>query len=536
MARPLPQLASFLLALIVAHAGFAGAGTAAAIEAPAPVAPADPVFVFTDAPGLASGADAVDWPALIEERLAGLRARSQPQTDPAGAPLKDVHVLRQQLAAVLRRAGGARVGVHVRDLDSGEPLFDHHGDLLLNPASNQKLVTAIVAVELLGPSYRFETRVVRAGDDLVLIGEGDPSLQHPDLHALASQVVAAGAHHGVQRILVDDTAFSPDRHGPGYSAHGDGASYTAPSGALSLNFNTAVVTIRPSDPGRPAGIVVTPPGAHVEVHGSVRTGRGRPLDVTSHEAGDRTIFEVAGALPGGHASVSVRRRVADPALFAGHAFAEVLRELTDQAEPLPVARGTAAGPVVARRHSAPLVEVLASSLKYSNNFTSEQVLRTLGWRMHGLGSWDAGRAAVLAAWTALGLDPADLVFENGAGLSRTGRVSPRALVALLARTRDEGSPAAALLPTLASAGGEGTLRGRLTHADRRVRGKTGTISGVSALSGVAASADGRDLLGFSILINGGDRPARAHRRLQDRVVLTLLGHLDARQREHRQRP
>lgn len=530
MARPIPQIASFLLALIAAHAGFAGAGTVPQAAPVVVAAEPEPVVVFTE-PGAAAAGDEVEWPALIAARLEAMRLRPRP----AGVAAADkVEALRHQLAKVVRRAGGAKVGVHVRDLDSGASLFDHRGGELLNPASNQKLVTAIAAVELLGPGYRFETRVVRAGDDLVLVGEGDPSLQLPDLHALASEVVAAGAHRGVARILVDDTAFTADRYGPGYSAQGDGASYTAPSGALSLAFNTAVVTIRPTDVGRPASVTISPPGAHVQVHGRVRTGRGRPIEVTSHEEGERTIFEVDGSLPGGHAAVSVRRRVADPGLFAGQAFAEVLRELTDGEAALPVARAAAPAEavVVARRHSEPLVQVLGSSLKFSNNFTSEQVLRTLGWRMSGEpGSWQHGRAAVEAVWAAFGLEAGDLHFENGAGLSRTGRVSPRALVALLARTRDEGSPAAALLPALASGGGEGTLQGRL---NRRVRGKTGTISGVSALSGVAASPDGRDALGFSILINGGDRPARAHRRLQDAVVLTLLGHLDARAREHRQ--
>jgi D-alanyl-D-alanine carboxypeptidase/D-alanyl-D-alanine-endopeptidase (penicillin-binding protein 4) len=424
--------------------------------------------------------------------------------------------------------------VHVRDLDSGLPLYDHRGDERYNPASNQKLVTAIAAVELLGPDYRFATRVQRVDDTLVLIGEGDPSLQLADLHALASELVAAGAHLGVRRILVDDTAFSPERYGPGYSAQGDGASYTAPSGALSLAFNTAVATVRPTTPGQPASVDLTPASAHLRLQGEIRTGRGRELRIVSRDADDLTVFELDGALPAGHAPVTVRRRIADPGLFTGHAFAELLRQLTDpsdtdeHSEPLPVTRGSARADArdVAVHRSAPLVEVLASSLKFSNNFTSEQVLRTLGWRLSGTpGSWQSGRAAVLALWHALGLDPADLEFENGAGLSRHGRISPRALVALLARTREEGSPAAALMPTLASAGGEGTLRRRLTTSDGRVRGKTGTISGVSALSGVAASADGRSALGFSVLING-DGPATRHRRVQDRVVLALLRHLD----------
>ena len=541
MARPLPQIAAFLLALIAAHAGLAGAAPSDARELPTLGArlasPSAPDLLASSAAPVPTDMSAEPaWPARIAARLDALRARPRASgaEPPPGA---DLEALRRRLAAVVRKAGGARIGVHVRDLDSGRPLFDHRGDERYNPASNQKIVTAVAAVELLGPQYRFTTRVLRVDDALVLVGEGDPSLQVADLHAMASELVAAGAHVGVRRIVVDDRAFSPERHGPGYSAQGDGASYTAPSGALSLAFNTAVVTVRPTEHGEPASVDVSPASAHLRLQGSVRTGRGRELRVISRDADDLTVLEVDGAIAAGHAPVTIRRRVADPGLFTGHAFAEVLREVIADAtggdpehtELLPVLRDDVPAHArgVAVHHSAPLAEVLASSLKYSNNFTSEQVLRTLGWRMSGeTGSWETGRAAVLAVWDALGLDPADLEFENGAGLSLRGRVSPRALVALLARTREEGSPAAALMPTLASAGGEGTLRRRLTGSDGRVRGKTGTISGVSALSGVAASADGRTALGFSVLINGGG-PAVGHRRLQDRVVLALLGHLDA---------
>jgi D-alanyl-D-alanine carboxypeptidase/D-alanyl-D-alanine-endopeptidase (penicillin-binding protein 4) len=562
VARPLPQIASFLLALIAAHASLAVAGTrtqaphAGITRAPTPTpALSDSSHVHPDtrepAPDAREPApdarepdarepdarepDAREpdarapepWPARIAARLATLRAHPRaPPHAAAGAPrLADLH---RRLAAVVAAARGARIGIHVRDLASGAAVFDHRGDERYNPASNQKLVTAIAAVELLGPHYRFTTRVLRSGDELVLVGEGDPSLQLTDLHALASALVAAGAHHGVQRIVVDDTAFSPERHGPGYTAEGEGVSYMAPSGALSLAFNTAVATIRPTTPGEPASVDLSPPGAHLLAVGSVRTGRGRPLRIDSRELGERTVFLVDGAIAAGHAPVTVRRRVADPGLFTGHAFAEVLRQVAGDEAPLPVHRGQAPASalLVATHDSAPLAEVLGSSLKFSNNFTSEQVLRTLGWRMSGEpGSWAHGCAAVLAAWEALGLDPADLEFENGAGLSRSGRVSPRALVSLLARTREEGTPAAALLPTMASAGGEGTLRRRLTGSDGRVRGKTGTISGVSALSGVAAGNDGRAALGFSVLING-EGAAKRHRRLQDRVVLTLLAHLD----------
>ena len=354
VARPLPQIASFFLALIAAHAGLAVAGPsdapsslAAVLPRPVPTdSPAQSVptdrfnslaaAAPTDSPAQPVPADTrhePDWPTTIAARLATLRAHPRPL--PA-AEAQDARLLalRQQLAAVVRRAGGARIGVHVRDLDSGRALFDHRGDEHYNPASNQKLVTAIAAVELLGPDYRFATRVLRVDDALILVGEGDPSLQLADLHALASELVAAGAHLGVRRILVDDTAFSPERYGPGYSAQGDGASYTAPSGALSLAFNTAVATIRPTTPGQPASVDLSPASAHLRLQGEIRTGRGRELRVVSRDADDLTVFELDGALPAGHAPVTVRRRIADPALFTGHAFAELLRQLTDHAAPL----------------------------------------------------------------------------------------------------------------------------------------------------------------------------------------------------------
>jgi hypothetical protein len=84
------------------------------------------VFVYTESPGSSASSDQVDWPALIAARLAALRLRPR-HLDAAAAATHKAQVLRHQLALVLRRARGAKVGVHVRDLDSGAALFDHHG-------------------------------------------------------------------------------------------------------------------------------------------------------------------------------------------------------------------------------------------------------------------------------------------------------------------------------------------------------------------------------------------------------------------------
>jgi D-alanyl-D-alanine carboxypeptidase/D-alanyl-D-alanine-endopeptidase (penicillin-binding protein 4) len=520
VARPLPQVASFCLALLTAFAGLATAGprvervqslvvlrTADEPDA-APLPTARPIPPET-------------WPQRDAGRLAELSRRAQARE--AGGPVADAAELQRRLGRLVRGAGAA-IGVHVADLDEGTWLFDHHGAARLNPASNHKIVTAIAAVELLGADYRFETRLVRDGDALVLIGDGDPSLQVQGLYALASEAIAAGAHVGARRIVVDERAFTGERHGPGYEEPpGPGPSYLAPSGALSLAFNTVEVTVRRDGPS--VSVETSPASAHVAIVDRSRPGRGRALEATSACAGERTVVTITGAAR--QRATTIRRRICDPGRFTGEAFAAVLAELGGEA--LPVEVGAASGHAlpVASLKSPPLVEILASALKYSNNFTSEQVLRTLGRRMTGgPGSWDNGRAALAAFWRAIGNDPAELVAENGSGLSLRGRVSPRGLVRVLTLTRDEGSPAAALMPALAGAGGEGTLRTRLPSGRGRVRGKTGTIGGVSALSGLAATPDGRRSLGFSILVNGKRLPTARARRLQDEIVAALLGHLD----------
>jgi D-alanyl-D-alanine carboxypeptidase/D-alanyl-D-alanine-endopeptidase (penicillin-binding protein 4) len=514
------HLAAFLIAAAAAYAGLADAR-------PLPVT-ADPPSTSVDRPAAARkpGPAGTDWPGRIEARMAALEGDAVGRSaDPAPtrADLVD------RLSGLARRgeAAGLAVGVHVRDLRTGATVFDRSGDQPLNPASNHKLLTSVAAVELLGSDYQFETRLARSGDALYLVGGGDPTLQLPDLYGLAQAAVAAGLD-GVDRIVVDDSAFSEERFGPGYGAGGPGLAYLAPSGALSLAFNTVVVTVHPTEPGEPVRVEVSPEGSHVRIESSARTGSPRALEVQTRAEGDRTVVAVTGGLAAARRPVVVRRRIHDPGHFTAAAFARILAEL-DGAPERPVARGRApaGASAIAVHRSLPLPRALEAALKYSNNFCTEQVLRTLAWRATGRpGSWADGTAIVERFWARVGGDGA-LAFVNGSGLSRAGRATPRALVDLVARTQADGTPAAMLAPTLAGAGGEGTLRTRLGRAGGRVRAKTGTLRGVSALSGVVAGGDGRAALAFSILVNGNR--ASLGRTLQDGMVLAMLDELD---REH----
>jgi len=519
--------AIFLVSGLLTRAGLAGAsGEAFAERAEAPErdrasAPASLVellamsqaTVAVEPDGLAP-----DWPAFIEARLEALaneRERVREDRD---------HGLEDRIRAGLRKLdSGARVAVEVRDLERNVVLVSHGAERPLNPASNQKLITAIAAVELLGLDYRFQTTVSRAGDSLILRGEGDPDLHPHDLEALARETVARAELDGVTRIVIDDRAFDGRTLGPGFRSDGPGDSYLAPSGALAIDYATVAVTVRPGRHRQPAEISLAPAGAGFEVHNRARTGAGSLSIKTRAGEGGLTIVEIDGAIAGGHAPITVRRRVNDPGLVAAAMFAELLAAQTGEPA-LPVERELVpddSARVIATHESASLGAVLHSALRYSNNFTAEQVLRTLAWRASDRpGSWDDG-VEILERFAAVVSPDASAAqrFVNGSGLSREGRLSPRFVNDVVALVQRPSSSAEGLLESFAQAGGRGTLRNRLPVAGDRLLAKTGTYAGASTLSGVVVDGEGRRL-GFSILINGGG--LSHNRAVQDRIVAALL--------------
>jgi D-alanyl-D-alanine carboxypeptidase/D-alanyl-D-alanine-endopeptidase (penicillin-binding protein 4) len=472
------------------------------------------------APKSEMSAGSLAWTSRIEARLAALQ--------PAPLVANRERRLEQRLHRIVDAPETrSTVAMHVRDLEDGKVLFDQRGGWHLNPASNQKILTAHAAVELLGPDYRFETTLLRHGETLVFRGEGDPSLTLSDLDSLARSAQARGELAGVRRIVVDESAFGPEHFAPGVEEHDGEAAYLAPTGAASLNFNTVEIVARPGlERGAPVRVELFPPSPSVEVVNRARTGKGA-LRVASHRADDgHTIVEVDGEMRPGAPAHTTRRRIHDPASFVGGALSHMVAELEGVSAP-DVFRGEspAEARLVAQHESRGLVHVLAASMKYSSNFTTEQVLRTLAWRASGEpGSWSSGVALLKRFAESVSAVEDEAHFVNGSGLSHAGRVSPRLLVDLLTLSAHEGSPSEALLASYARPGGEGTMHYRNPAAGARVRAKTGTLAGVSALSGVVFSRDGSRKLAFSLLVNGAD--ATDSRQMQDRAVLELLAWLD----------
>ena len=427
---------------------------------------------------------------------------------------------------------GARIGVLVVDA-AGKPLFARSPDKALIPASNQKVLTALAALSLLGPTHAFHTEFFSeaapdaegAVQSLYVRGTGDPTLTSEDFWRIAADLRRAGVRKIGGDLVLDDSAFDGRRWHPSWGKTGARA-YHAPVGALTVNYGAFAVTVEPgAQEGEPLRVVVDPPIGRLAltqrgVTGAPRARSTLVVDRQLGSAGERVI--VRGAMPAGRPAKAFHRSVLDPARYAG----AVLR-LQLEALGIEVAGGVRIGYVPADAVSIlafegkPLSQVVRLFMKYSNNQTGEALLKALGARATGLpGSWSNGAQAVKAQLDALGLPTEGLVLRDGSGLSYENQVTPRLLVAALRHADSDFAIAPEFQASLPLAGSDGTLSDRAEGAVGRVRAKTGLLTRVTGLSGYALGAGGERLT-FSILVNGFRGSADGAMNALDRFVETL---------------
>lgn len=429
---------------------------------------------------------------------------------------------------------GGIQGVLIRSLRDGAIWYARNPDLRFVPASNQKLITSAAALALLGPEWRYATRLVRTGPvepdgtlrgDLELCGSGDPTLIDADLDAFVKAVRRAGIRRVQGRVLGDDSRFDALRYGEGWSWDDLSEAFAAQIGALTLNRSTVAIQV---GPGRTVGdlvqVAITPRAGYPAIVVRAATapaGAAQDLQV-QRPLGTNTIL-VTGSVPIDSAPVVLWAPIDRPARFVAWVLAARL-----QAAGVDVEGGadeTRVAPLsaieVARHTSRPLAAIVAEMNKPSDNLIAECLLKTIGAEKGEAGTAAAG-ARVVDGWLrSVGIDSADLCIADGSGLARTNLVTPRALVDLLTAMHAHPS-GRAFFDSLPLAGVDGTLRNRMrrTRAAGNCRAKTGSMRSVSSLSGIVTTRDG-EMLAFSVLMNNHRGANDAARGIQDRIVETL---------------
>ncbi len=478
-----------------------------------------------------------------EEREAGDDAAPSPASS---APLPrrvvapfDARALERaagELAAWAKKKSG-HVGVIVLDLESDKTLFEASASEAVNPASNQKVLTAAAALHGFGPAYRFTTELYATSgearvDALVLRGDGDPSLDVEGLWKLAR----AARQQGLKRvgtIYVDQSRFDDQYVPPAFEQQpNEWASFRAPVSAVSLAENTVTLNVLPGKSGEPAKFWFEPPGA-VTSTGKIETReKGAADGVTWKLAAEapgsaaHLLSTVGGGLGEGLGRQRYPRRLEDPRLVPGFALKELLSELGVTVEGDVRLGKTEAKTQLAFLRSEPLSQLLYQVGKYSDNFYAETVLKALGAKTSGQpGSTEAGARAILSWLMRSRIDATGIVVKNGSGLFDANRVSPRVLAEALAAAYRDPAIGSEMVAQLAIGGVDGTLHKRFAKygGTRAVRAKTGTLRDVTALSGYVLAPGGREPIVFS-LVASGVAPHEARARI-DAVVEEVLREL-----------
>jgi len=437
------------------------------------------------------------------------------------------------------KPGNSVVGVAVTDVASGTEIYAQGGDEQLNPASNTKIVTAAVALKVLGPEFEFATSLHGKWDGntihgpIYIKGHADPFLSTADLWQMVREVKAMGIRRVEAGVVVDDTYFDDQNLPFAFDQQPDEDNkFRAPVGAVSLNHNALSVTIRPASQGMTrAHVVLDPPGYAVLTNDTVTVGQGaHNPKISCQTFEDRTRVRVWGQVPLGARPVTYFRRIDNPSLFTGYGLKAVLEEAgisvggDVRVGPLPA--GT---PLLAEHFSPPLSSVLWETGKISNNFVTEMVFKTIGAeRGEGPGTWDksmATAAEVLAGW---GIAAGSYTYRNGSGLFDANLFSARQLVAVLRAAYLDCGVRPEFLTQLAIGGVDGTIKERYHQpaVRRHVRAKTGTLADVSTLSGYVLDAEGRRPIAFSILVNRAPGYVSAARGYQEKIVTAIAKYLN----------
>lgn len=434
------------------------------------------------------------------------------------------------------------VGALVVDAATGDTLYARNAARRFVPASNQKLLTTIAALERMGPEYRFRTGFEAVGalgpegilvGDLVVRGTGDPSLSeryHDDAEAPLREVAMRLREAGLRRVrgdlVIDAAEWDADGIEETWMWGDLPFGYAAVGGPFVVSEGIARVEASAGRVGDPVIVRWWPVGDPDRFLSSARSvAPDDTVRLSARVRGDGVGVEVTGGLAASTTD-TLELSVQDPTLESGHVFRRVLGDvgIPVDGEILVRHEPTSKGTVLATLESPPLMALVEDVLEPSQNWMADQLLRHLAILEGDRATWrDATRAVRRILQSDFGLDSLDIDVRDGSGLSAYNLVTPRAVVSLLVQVHRR-PWAARYARALAEPGEEdSTLERRLDGLQGRVFAKTGTITHANSLSGYLDTADGRRLA-FAFLTNGsGLRSAEVRRVLDDAVRVLAEG-------------
>ena len=438
-------------------------------------------------------------------------------------------VMPAALAKILKRQGIAQsqTGIYI-SRSNGEVIAALNLDAQFNPASTIKAVTSMAALDLLGPQYVWSTRLLAAAPiiddnlrgDLFLQGNGDPYMTVERLLHLVTGLRLRGLQNVAGDLVIDDRLFVLDAHDP---SEFDGAGtkpYNGSAGANVVNFGSTQIIIRAAS--NKIDVLLDPPSANFTIENKLKLRRARCNGNWRSRISERlqrgtdgsAVLTLGGSFPSGCGEQSFFLLAqSDPNAHIAGAFMELFALVGGNIEGGWRVDST---PRKARKlntiDSVTLGEALRGMNKFSNNVMARNIFLSLAKDQGKPYSLELARTAVAKWFGSYDIGVEGLYIENGSGLSRNSRISPRqfgnALVNFYRSPyRNE------FIASLAILGRDGTARNwnRRSASAGKAHIKTGTLSNARATVGYVHNA--ADDLVFVMMFDTG-ATAAARRAIQ----------------------
>lgn len=408
------------------------------------------------------------------------------------------------------------VSISVKDISTGETVYDLNSDRLISPASTQKIVTLAAALDTLGADYNFETVLYKnTNNELYLKLGADPYLREKDLKSLMSEAKKKNILEP-KNIYIDDFIVDGVEWGEGWQWDDDLNHLMPKFGSYNLDGNLLYIFVAPTSKGAPAK-VYSKFFYPVTFMNLAVTGEENNITFERNNSISPDMLTVKGTvssikpypIPVPNLKRYFRLRLEDAITDSKM---EYYGNISQKKVP-------SSNVYVVSSIKHPIKAAVADILKNSNNMAAESVFKIAGGKfVNNTGSISSSVKMFEEYCKKIGVNPEDIKIVDGSGVSKNNLMSADFMTDFLVAISK--NPAFELYKEILPTAGEGTLTNRMLYFKDNLRAKTGTLSDISAITGYLTSKSGKTYA-FDIMINDS-KSSPADKKMLEEYILRAV--------------